>query len=241
MLLLAIVVARPVSAQSVQGLTYYTESYFPFNYSEDGLLKGISIDVLRLVWKELGVNPQPIQLLPWARGYELVQSQPGSVLFSMARTSEREGVFRWVGPIHTVRFVLKGKKSSQFEINTQADLHGKAIGTLIDDVGDVILGPLSKYARIEPVPDMGFSLKMLAHDRIDMVAYEEQSFDKLVLSYGLDPADYETVYVLKETGVYYALHGSTPPELVSQLQEALDAVKTTAEYQEILSRYLLEK
>lgn len=240
---LLLLVCWPIGtrAQSAQDLIYITEPYYPYNYKADGQIKGLSVDVLRLVWRQLGIPPQPITIMPWARGYKLTQVQPGTVLFSMARTPEREELFRWVGPIHTVRFVLKGKKSKNYQVKSMADLHGMAIGTLADDVGDVLLGSLADHARIEPVADTAFSLKMLEYDRIDLMAYEEKSFDQLAQASGLDPNQYETVFVLKETGVYYALNSQTSQELVDRMQQALNVVRASPGYEQILTHYLSDK
>lgn len=219
-------------------LTYLTEQYYPYNFENETGLCGISVDILRLMWTELGIAKKSIQLLPWARVYDLIQQEPGTVAFGMARTPEREGLFRWVGPIETVRFVLLAKKSRHIAIETMADIKGYAVGTLIDDITDVILKPVGKLARIEPVADMEFSLKMLEHDRIDLIAYEEQGFAGLAKANGHDPDEYETVYVLRETGIYYAFHIETPRELVSRFQRAFNAVRSRPEYREILKKYL---
>ena len=95
-------------AQDASTLTYMTEEYPPYQYKEAGTLKGLSVDLLKLMWAKMGVPEQAIAVYPWARGYNLIQNHPNSVLFSMIRTPEREQMFKWVGPIFTARTVLIG-------------------------------------------------------------------------------------------------------------------------------------
>ena len=49
-------------------LIYLTENFPPFNYIENDELKGFSVELLKLIWKELGVKPQKIEIYPWSVG-----------------------------------------------------------------------------------------------------------------------------------------------------------------------------
>lgn len=225
-------------ADPLERLTYLTEEYYPYNYTEDEKLKGISVDLLRLVWEELGIHPAPAESLPWARAYERLQTEPGTVLFSMARTPEREPLFRWAGPIAPVRFVLIGRKDHAIRLNTLDDLRGLSVGTLRDDVSDTLLAGYRGVARIQPVADMRQNISKLMSNRLDLVAYEEASWRKIATRSGLSPDDFETVYVLRETPVYYAFHHDTPEAVVTRFQCALDRVKSRPDFQRLLDDYL---
>lgn len=229
---------RPAGAEEAQEFTYLTEEYFPFNYLDDGKVKGVSVDLLRLVWARLGIPQQEIKVVPWARAYERIRHQPGTVLFSMARTAEREPLFRWVGPIMPVRFVLLAKKEKDIELRSLDDLKGFSIGTLREDVSDNILRPLSAVNTIEPVANMRQNVLKLMEDRLDMVAYEEFCWPRLITRIGFDPSDFETVLVLHEVPVYYAFHHDTPAETIDAFQQALDSIKDTSAYHHVLSRYM---
>ena len=233
-----LLVGRPAQAQGMREFTYLTEEYFPFNYTDGDEVKGVSTDLLRLIWTHLGLPRQPIKAVPWARAYERIQHQPGTVLFSMARTPEREELFRWVGPIMNVRFALFAKKERNITLTDLDQLKGYSIGTLREDISDTILAPYGQLNTIEPVADMRQNVLKLRKDRLDMVAYEEFSWPPLITRFGLEPTDYETVLILRETPVYYAFHRDTPPEIVDAFQQALDFIKNTAAYHHILSLYM---
>lgn len=232
------VAMSPRQAHAFWELNYLTEEYYPFNYTEDGTLKGISVELLHLVWRELGVEPQPIESMPWARAYDRVQNISSTVLFTMARTHEREHLFRWAGPITTVRFVLIAKKGRDIPLSFMDTPDCYRVGTLRDDVSESLLDKYGKKFKAESVADMRQNIKKLITDRVDMVAYEERSWKKIAIKNDLSPDDFEIVYVLQETPVYYAFNRDVSPPEIQKFQEALNRVKATPQYQEILDRHL---
>lgn len=229
---------RPVRAEPLAGLTYLTEEYYPFNYTENGRLKGISCELLRMVWGELGVQPKPVEVLPWARGYERVRHEPNTVLFSMARTPERERLFRWAGPIMTVRFVLIARKHRAIRIDSLDDLRGMTVGTVRDDISDTLLSDYRTIANIQPVADMRQNIGKLMSNRLDMVAYEEACWGKIAVRSGLSPDDFETVFVLRETPVYFAFSAGTPDTVFKPFRDALDQARKRPRFERILDQYL---
>ncbi|MEF2232259.1 MAG: transporter substrate-binding domain-containing protein [Pseudodesulfovibrio sp.] len=240
LVLAALILAAPLAAQpqSPEQLTYLTEEYYPFNYADGGTVRGVSADLLRMVWNRLGVQEQSIEILPWARAYELARHQPGTVLFGMARTPERESMFRWAGPIFNVRFVLIAKKSKQIQVRSLDQLNGYCIGTVRGDVAHTLLAPHLRECTVEAVADMKQNVRKLVEDRLDMVAYEEHSWPGLATRMGVDPDQFETVFLLRETPIYFAFHIDTDPSLLAAFQEALDSVTASQYYPMILNTYL---
>jgi len=54
------------AASGPENLTYLTEDYPPSNYLENGVLKGVAVDVLKALWMKMGVKEQPIEVSNWA-------------------------------------------------------------------------------------------------------------------------------------------------------------------------------
>ncbi|EGB14884.1 extracellular solute-binding protein family 3 [Pseudodesulfovibrio mercurii] len=225
-------------AVALMGYTWLTEEYYPFNYTENGRIKGVSADLLRMVWDELGIPPQTIESMPWARAFERMEHEPGIVLFCMARTPEREHAFRWAGPIAQVRFALIARKDRHVRMDSLDDIKGLSVGTLREDISDTLLADYRGTASIQPVAHMHQNISKLMTNRLDLVAYEETSWRKIAARHDLDPDAFETVYVLRETPVYYAFRADTPAEVVAAFQAALDRVKARPAYQRLLDAYL---
>ena len=60
-------------------IDWITEEYPPLNYTENGVVTGVFVDVLAAMWNKLGIKgaASNIKVLPWARSYKLVQKVPG--------------------------------------------------------------------------------------------------------------------------------------------------------------------
>jgi ABC-type amino acid transport substrate-binding protein len=54
----------------------------------------------------------------------------------------------------------------------------------------------------------------------------------------MNTSDYETAYVLKSGGLYYAFNKSVPDELIAEFQKALETIKANGTHQKILDSYL---
>ncbi len=81
-------------------LTYYTEQFPPYNYQENGTLKGVAVDLLGEITGKMGsrVTPDQVHLVPWTEGYQAALTRKNTVLFSTYRLTEREQSFKWAKP-----------------------------------------------------------------------------------------------------------------------------------------------
>ncbi len=230
-----------VFSQTVDDLSIMTEIYPPLNFKEDGKLQGISVDILELLLERLNstLTREDIRLLPWARAYKYLQTRENTCLFSTTRTEEREDLFKWVGPIIPARHVLIAPKYRKLSIQSVADLKTYRIGTVIEDVAEQLLVErgYNKGALIA-VSHPSLCAKQLDKGRIDLWAYGEVVANWVLKKEGFSPADYETVYVLKEGGYYFAFHNETPDDLIQQFQQALDDLKKEGKVQKIIDSYL---
>jgi len=86
------VIAKDVDIQIV------TEEAFPLQYSKNDHVEGPAIDIVRHVLKRAGLS-YSIAVMPWARAFELAKNKPNVLILSIARTSERERLFEWVGEV----------------------------------------------------------------------------------------------------------------------------------------------
>ncbi len=230
-----------VFAQSIDDLILMTEQYPPYNLEVDGKPQGIAVDTLVLMLQNVGskLTRKNIKVLPWARGYKSVQSQPYTCLFSTTRTKERENLFKWVGPVGINKIVLTAKKERNIKINSPEDLKKYRIGVISEDVAEQLLAELgiSKY-DMDRVPQTILNIRKLNVGRIDLWGYGEDVAKWEIKTHGFDPGDYETAYVLKSKELYFAFNKETSDALIQKLQKALDEVKKRGDYQKILDKYL---
>lgn len=242
-LLLAVQSAATCYAATVDELIIITEEYPPLNYTEYGLHRGIATDLLVEMLATTGSlkSHKDIASLPWARGYQLARKQPNLLLFSMTRTSSRESLFHWVGPILQSEIVLLARKESRLQLDNLQQLQNQdlKIGVVLDDVGQQLL----KEQQIDPHQIYPFNqgillAKMLAEKRVDLIAY-----DALVSRWNLhtldyNPDDFEIVYRLQKANYYYALNLKTDLAIVARLQKELDRLTKNGRLDTIIKSYL---
>lgn len=244
--LLLLILSQFGHARALNDLSFYTEEYPPYNYSHDGKVTGIAVDLL-LEASNVAQSPieqDGIEVKPWARAYRYTLITEGTVLFSTTRTQLREHLFQWVGPISTTRIVVLAKKSSNIVIEEATDLIKYRTGVIRDDVGEQLMVELgvprdsmqeSSYAKT--------LAEQLHKGRIDLWAYEENVANWWISQEGYDTNEFETIFVLQEGELYYAFNKDIDNFLIDKLQQDIDKVKTNinddgiTQYDAIINKY----
>ncbi len=105
----------------LEQINWLTESYPPFSYidTKDNKLKGVMIDILIEMWKEVGLNKdrEDIEVYPWARGVHMLEDDPLVCLFGMGITQERKTKYKFVGSISPGIYGIIAKKSKNYHFN----------------------------------------------------------------------------------------------------------------------------
>ncbi len=234
---------RYIPSRGLSTLTYMTEEYYPYNFMEDGVLQGISVDILDEVFTDLNADfsREQVILSSWEEGYQKTLSTPGYVLFSTARTPEREDDFLWAGPIVRSRTVLFMRSGA--DIPADCDLTSLSIGAITDDVaGDDLKG--LGYDRITYATGAEDLIRMLEMGEIDAWAYAEYPGMRLIDRYAGNPDAIKIACPLSTHEYYLAFNKETPLSLVQAFRQALDRIRSekdeygVSRYERILYRYL---
>ena len=135
------------------------------------------MEVVRTLQKLVG-NRDPIQVVPWAKGYQAALDEPDVVLFSMARTAERESLFHWIGPLDETIYYVWVKAGSRRVIRTPDYARGlKAISVYRNDVRDQFLTGKG-FTNLDRADDNLTNLeKLLAGDLDAFVATFDEAED----------------------------------------------------------------
>ncbi len=230
----------PLSAMAgLDELSFITEEYPPYNYLQEGQLKGLSIDVLEAIFASSGTALQrdTIHYLPWARGYDTALSEPGTVLFSTTRTEQREALFDWVGPIAKDRVTLIARRDSGIQLTDIASLQTSPyrIAVIREDIGAQRLAEASIDAgRLLPALTNLSALNMLERGRVDLWAYSENVAFWLMEQHGLDTREFESVLTLSESELYFAFNKQSDAQLVGHMQQTLDDLRRNGRLTAIL-------
>lgn len=218
------------------GLQYLCEDIPPSNYLKEGKLTGISVDLLRSMWRAMGEPQQAIKVVPWARGYDAALNHPGHVLFSMSRTRERDSLFKWVGPIFSVRNVLLARAGGRSLPRSLAEAKSLRIGTIKSDVVEsILLGAGFAPSRIEGVSSLAQNFEKLRRGRVDLLAHSERTLMEFLRTTGQDEGSYVVALEFSRTENFYAFHRQVPDSVIDRFQRALDGLRP--EHARLLKRY----
>lgn len=222
------------------GLTWMTENYPPFNFERNGETVGIASDLLMEMFKITGdsYSRADLKVLPWAPSYTRVQKANNHILFSMTLTDKRKPIFKWVGPITESSNYILALKSAGLKINGPEDLNKIKIGTVRGDVGqELVLGLGVSEQAVVSLPTAEDVCKALYSGQVQAMAYVLQTAQFVCSREGHDAGQIENVYKLNSGEVYFAFNKQIDDSVIKKYQDAMDKVKSTPKYQEILDRY----
>ncbi|MCJ2164940.1 ABC transporter substrate-binding protein [Pseudodesulfovibrio sp. S3-i] len=196
----------------------------------------MSVNTLKLMWQEMGVPEQPIKVMPWARAYSKVQTEPEAVLFSVLRTTERESDFKWVGPIAKGRISLFSLKQNDIRIAEYNDLSKYRIGTIRNFPATSLLDKHGFDTVINAHIESG--VKMLDSGRIDVLAMDDYAFFSTAKKMGYPADRFKRIWILSKGDLYIIFNPKTPDTLIARFQNALDSVKQKPAYRNMVNHYL---
>ncbi len=230
------VLLSALCVSTASGFEVLTEDYPPYNYMENGRITGLATEVMRELFKKVG-HEDNIKLMPWARIYKKLLTRPGKIVYVMTRTAEREKLMKWVGPVAGNKWVFFARKGSQIKIHNLDDARKVgSIGTYRDDVCETFLKNRG-FTNLESVPVDQRNVEKLVRGRIDLwIVGELQGIFKAARDGHAD--DIEKVYEISNTDLYIAFSRQTPDAEIARWQAALDELKRSGKFDEIVSGYL---
>ena len=230
-----------------EDLHFVTEEYPPYNYVENGTLRGIAVDLIQGVYREMGstLAPGQVRVLPWTDAYEAARSRKNTAVFATIRLPEREHLFKWAGPLASERQVIFADPARRYVISGPLDLDRYRIGVVKDDAATPQLVTLgvdpAALVTVGTVPDL---ISLMQAGEIDLWCYGDLAGRYHAGKVTGDPDAFEVVYTLDTRDVYVAFNTDTPDSVIAAFQAALDSVRYepdqtgVTEYQRIVYRYI---
>lgn len=228
-------------------LRIITEDYPPYNFADErGNITGQSTEIVRSLMSKTG-NDSSIELMSWSKGYEIVQSQPNTMIYSIGRMPFREEMFKWVGPIGFVDHWFYARRGSNITISSLDDARKvKSIAVYKDDANQLFL--LEKgFANLNVSENDVQCIKKLMDGKVDLWLGPSQGFHFLAYEAGVNPAEIEPVSYVWRADWYIAFNRQTPDATIGAWQKAVDDMKKTESsdvcslYDSIITSYVLPR
>lgn len=233
--------AASLAVQAAEPMVLLTENFPPYNMSVNGKnfaqednIKGIAADLVREMFRRADVPYSMTLRFPWDRIYKLALQNPGYGVFVTARLPEREGAFKWVGPLGPDDWIMLARADSPIQLGSLEQARPYRIGAY---KGDAIADTLSRE-NMHPVialRDQENARKLVDGD-IDLWATGDPAGRYLARQEGV--SGLKTVLRFNSAELFLALNNQTPDEVVARLQKALDEMRAEGVVEQVFGKYL---
>lgn len=231
LLLLLIVFSLQAPAKPNDGIIrIVTEHLPPYQISRNNDLIGGSVgkEVSELI--DIVLPTSKVDVMPWARAYEIALHQPNTLIFSLVRTPEREDKFIWIGKVAHVTTRLISLRDTDIDpVDNLEDLSNIQIGVKRQDaVANFLNQNGFEFERelVEIVNTIS-TMKMLERHRIDAIPANRHIIQYYCKKTGCETSDFKTIYTFKGLSEEFYLAASlgTDPSIIKQLKEEFANLK----------------
>ncbi|WP_416305629.1 substrate-binding periplasmic protein [Neptunicella sp. SCSIO 80796] len=216
-------------------LEVYIADYPPFQVlDEESGHSGFSVELFKEIVKLTDLEVEYIAV-PWVRALAKVAKRPNSLLFTMAKTPERDKLYQWVDTIYRVNegvFALDDRKD--ISINKLDDVHQYTIAL---PRGDVSIKTLNIYPDhiqgVSIVEHQAQCIKMLKLGRVDLNYNNDVGFFMAAKMMGLKPDQFKQVFVTGQAELGIAANKTIDIEIVTKIRKALVTLKANGVYNKL--------
>ncbi|THB78567.1 MAG: amino acid ABC transporter substrate-binding protein [Desulfobacteraceae bacterium] len=225
---------KPLSIQIV------TSEYAPFNYLENEKPTGLCTEIVQGILDELQMDV-PIQTIPWARAYKMALKQENTLIYTIARTPQRESLFHWAGTLVESKTYLFSLKKQAIQLDSLDQARHHRIGAAREDIRAKYL--ISKgFLDLDQVVNAEMNAVKLINKRIDLWIEDETAAAHTVRKLGYSPEAILSKSLHVDMGNtpkgYLAFSLNTSPELVRAFSKALEKLKSDGRYDRIWKKYV---
>lgn len=235
----------PLTAHALAPLRVVTEELAPYNMTVGGKVTGLSTEVVEAVLKDMDM-PSRIQVMPWARAYDLALHADNVLIYSIVRTPEREALFQWAGPIAAAHWFLFSTQARPVPLNSlQEALDNRyQIATVNQDAGEQYLkGHAFKIGQtLQHSNQYLFNYEKLKQGHVALWISDELSAAYLARAHGKQPQTtlYRSLALpdLGDGAFSVAFSLNTPAHTVQRFRDGLQRLYSDGRYEAISHRWL---
>ncbi len=220
-------------------LSVVTEEWAPYNFLEDGVLKGFSVEVVQSIMERLNLKIA-IDMYPSMRTTLMLGSVPGTMMITMLRTPEREDKYKWIGPLGDGAIYFYKKQGNPIEISSLED--AKKVKLIGCRHAGLVLSTLKSagFHNLDPTSTDGESVyKKLLLERCDLAISDTPLGVKHILKKLGLPANalVQTAVKLVGAPLYIACSTDIADREIALWQKALDGLKASGVFAAIQKKY----
>lgn len=203
-----------------------TEDAPPLQYlTEDGVA-GYSTDMVKALLQKVELNVE-IEVMPWARGFDLVLQRKNTLIYSMIRTPQREPHFQWIGRLGHFQLSFIGLKQRKgLAIDSIEGAKKWVVGAMRDDYTHKFLQQHGFTDREHLVVRSQLSelVDLLYKERIDTFIVDVELLRPMIKELGFEETLVTSLMDITElTGdVYLAANVKSDADMVKTMKKAFN-------------------
>jgi len=232
---LLLVVFLPLSVAMARGVTFLVNpSYSPFSYEENGELKGLAVELVKLLSSEFGLEAE-MTAMPFEEAYAKLQDGGEYALPTLVFTPQRKSQFNWVGPIAiTPTYLYARDTSPDIRSIDDAKKAGK-VGAVRGYYSQQLLAEQGLDTVI--FDDEAALLKSLLEGDIDLAPFNFDVYTRLTEKIP-ESSKLRATIVLDLDMTYIGFSKDVPTDTLRRWQEGLDSLKSSGDFAGLYEKWL---
>lgn len=215
----------------------YTENNPPQSYRDNkGILTGSSVEIVQAMTAVIG-SENLITITNWTDAYDQALLNPNSMIFSTARTTQREPYFQWVGPVCKKNACFFVKADSPVQLNNFDD--AKTLGTI---------GVTEGWASEDELIELGFTnihtwatpqevFEKLIDGTADAVVLNDIAISYLADQTGHNPDEVRNELLFSPDETYLAFCKDTESSYIQEWQQAYTTIMNNGTFAGIWDKW----
>ena len=219
-----------------------TEVSPPYNYIYQDSALGFSSEIVRRLLQTAGIDAD-IKFMDWSRTFHTAVNRPNTLIFSIARTKEREELFTWIGRLSTDEAAVFARSNN---------LTRKP--TTFAQLSDYSFRVIKDTYFYDYLKDTGFEIgndnisltpqdliNELVLGKTDLIIEGRNTINFTIRSMGYYLSEFEEVLRFPEEEkkeLYIAANPNSDPELIDKMVKAYNQLKNSGAIDNIISKYL---
>ncbi len=216
-----------------------TEEWPPYNYLDDGQLTGMATSIVRDIMSLTGDDFE-IVMLPSMRTAHDLRTRPKTIMYTMFRTTEREPLYKWVGPVLDASIHPYQLATTPRPVNTLQQLlsephittrHAGLVPDMLQSWGFTNLDKsAARSAQLYRMLLAGRATVIIGDTDAGVAFYSEQL--------GLAPGTLRQIPIeIYHSPLYIAFSRDCEDELIESWSDALEQLRRSGELERIQQQY----
>jgi len=234
-LLYFLLVLFPVLSLGQPQIQVVTELSPPNQTRINDEVAGISTEIVKKILAIAALDAS-FSIYPWARAYKLASKFDNTLIYSIARTPEREKLFHWIGPV--AQFKLGFVKLSERKDIKITNLELARKYKIAVQRHDLAFQFLSKNGfDLLITSDIKKSYNLLLANKVDLIIDDENFIPDMADQLAIDHNKLSFTYPIDALQVkgYLAANINVEHQIIDALKKAFSEVKETPEYKKLIN------